>query len=112
MKSDEVVGCEPLGYVGYYSRRTVYDWPGLGSRAVTNYSRTHPAERTMNAMFAHLRPDYLLLRPWEYDAFRNEQKDAAVLYTVVKIFEVDAGPDLWLRDQYDAKYFLLKRGSS
>lgn len=66
MKPGETVGGEPLGYLSYYSGHEVYDWPGLANRAVVQYSREHPHARTMNDMLEHFRPDYLVLRPYEY----------------------------------------------
>lgn len=66
MRPDETVGCEPLGYVGYYSRRIVYDWPGLCNRRVTCYLRDAPGRQTLYDMLEHFRPDYILLRGQEY----------------------------------------------
>jgi len=67
MADDETVGCEALGYLAYCTRRTVYDWPGLGSRRVVEFSRNHPDKRTLPDMLDHFRPDYILLHPFEYD---------------------------------------------
>ena len=69
MKQDESVGCEPLGYIAYYSGRTVYDWPGLASRKVVEYSKTHPAGRSLDQMLDYFRPDFLVLRYCEYANF-------------------------------------------
>lgn len=71
MKDNETVGCEPLGYVSYYTRKTVYDWPGLASRKVVEFSKTHPDKRTLLDMLDALRPDYILLRPFERDQARE-----------------------------------------
>ncbi len=69
MDKDETVASESLGYVGYYSRRIVYDWPGLCSRRVVAYNKTHPpSERTMLKMMASLQPTFLVLRYSEYSA--------------------------------------------
>ena len=65
MGPDDVVGCEPLGTVAYYSRKQVWDWPGLASPNVVEYSRTHPKERTLENMLRTLQPHYLLLRDIE-----------------------------------------------
>jgi len=71
MAPDEAVGGESLGYTGYYSRGNVYDWPGLSSRKVVEWSRSVPqTERSMENMLKSLRPEYLLLR------------DVEVLYTM------------------------------
>ena len=61
------IGCEPLGYTGYYSRRPVYDWPGLASRRVVAFQREHPDRRTMHDMLIHFAPAAIVLRPHEYN---------------------------------------------
>jgi len=62
MANDDTLGCECLGYFGYYSRRTVYDWPGLANREVVAYSRTHPNGHNLNDMLRYFKPDFLALR--------------------------------------------------
>jgi len=93
MEKNETVGTEPLGYLSYYSRRIVYDWPGLCSRKVVEYSRSHPREeRTLLDMLAALRPDFLVLRLYEYDT----AQDAPWLdedYRVIASFEAPQGKD-------------------
>ncbi len=74
MEKNETVGTEPLGYLSYYSRRIVHDWPGLCSRKVVEYSKSHPREeRTLLKMLGALRPDFLVLRYYEYDLAQNER---------------------------------------
>lgn len=63
---NEEVGAEPLGYLAYYSRRPVLDYPGLCSRKVVRYLREHPHERALIPMLEHLRPAFLVLRSYEY----------------------------------------------
>jgi hypothetical protein len=63
---NDTIGSESLGYIGYYSRRTVYDYPGLCSRKVVNFLREHPSERGLISMMNYLRPTFLVLRPLEY----------------------------------------------
>ena len=110
MKPEETLSCEPLGYVGYYSRKTIYDWPGLGSKKVTTFLRTHPHERTMYAMLAHFRPNYLLLRPWEYEGLKKEEGNwVSNEYQIVRTFGPVADVPAWIQWHYDAKYILLKR---
>jgi hypothetical protein len=71
---------EPLGYVGYYSRRTYYDYPGLCSRRVVQWLREHKYPRISKPLqlYAYLRPDYLVLRRHEYENF-VKQTDGAFL---------------------------------
>lgn len=74
------IGCEPLGYIGYYSRRTDYDYPGLCSRKVVRWLREHEYPRAEKPMqvWDYLRPDYLVLRKVEYEDF-VAQPDGAFL---------------------------------
>ena len=67
----DTVSAESLGYFGYYSHRTMYDYPGLCSPRVVRYLRTHPIGREPQArhmlgMMQALHPTYLILRPVEY----------------------------------------------
>jgi len=113
MGQDESIGCEPLGYVGYYSQRTVYDWPGLANRKVVQYSREHPEGRTMNDMFEHFRPDYLVLRFYEYNYLKGHkggwiEKD----YEVVKHFQTDPNEIkgiLLIAANQDKDYLVLRK---
>lgn len=90
MDKDQTVGCEPLGYVAYYSRRTVYDWPGLASRKVVEYSRTHPQGRTLMGMLEFLKPDFVALRYSEYrDSYEQTWIDAD--YRIIASFEAPRG---------------------
>lgn len=112
MKPDETFACEPVGYIGYYSRRTSYDWPGLTSRKVTDYLRNHPEGRSMYAVCEHFRPDYLVLRPSECEAFRNDKRgdwlDEA--YRIDHKFLAARGtaPD-WICDNFDAVFWVFKK---
>jgi hypothetical protein len=65
---------EPLGYVGYYSQRTFYDYPGLCSRKVVGWLKNHKYPRKFKTLqvFAFLQPDYLVLRRSEYERFVQE----------------------------------------
>ncbi len=67
----DTVSAESLGYFGYYSHRTMYDYPGLCSPRVVRYLRAHPLgnepqARHMLGMMQALHPTYLILRPVEY----------------------------------------------
>jgi hypothetical protein len=79
-------GGEPLGYIGYYSRRAYYDYPGLASRRVVDFLRAAP-QRGLTPMLEHFAPDYIVLRDPEVAPFgpwlaRN--------YRIEKRFEVPA----------------------
>jgi len=75
---ETTIGGEPLGYMGYYSRRTFYDYPGLCSRKVTTWLKEHkyPRIRKMLEVFDYVRPDYLVLRRMEYNANLQNPKGA------------------------------------
>lgn len=61
---DTTIAGEPLGFIGYYSKRTYYDFPGLASRRVVDHlRRTH--SRDFFYLLRELQPDYLALRPSE-----------------------------------------------
>ncbi len=87
---------EPLGYIGFYSGLKMLDYPGLSSSEVIDARRKilalHP-ERTDRAGWAdlifRLRPDWLVLRPFEADKIR--QRDSRLLgdyYRKEKTFDV------------------------
>ncbi len=89
---ETTIACEPLGYVGYYSRRTVYDFPGLCSRKVVNWLKAHKYPRGMKMMqvFAYVQADYIVLRRGEYEDFL-EQPDGAFVkndYRIEREFAV------------------------
>lgn len=83
---------EPLGYIGYYSRRTYYDYPGLCSRKVVNWLKDHEYPRVSKkfAVFAYLRPDYLVLRKPEYQTLLEQQDGRRLMadYHLEKEFTV------------------------
>jgi hypothetical protein len=89
----DTIASESLGYVGYYSRRVIYDYPGLCSRTVIHYLRTHPEHRDKLDMMHALRPTYIVLRPKE--RFGDNGKDLAPWlpreYDLARVFK--ANPD-------------------
>ena len=74
LEPDAWIGCEPLGYIGYYSRRPIYDWPGLANRKVVEFQREHPDQRSMHAMQVHFAPEAIVLRPNEYSRWPEEAR--------------------------------------
>lgn len=113
MQPNETVACECLGYVAYYSRRTVYDWPGLASRKVVAFSKTHPEIRSLLGMIANLTPDYLVLRRNEYLGAKDTCCPWLVTkYKIVASFEApyETARNIFLIDQnIDLAFFVLKR---
>lgn len=88
----ESVTSESAGYVGYYGRRLLYDYPGLTSkRVVAIFERLGPRRNNMLELIAAAHPDWIVLRSFELDAFRSVMPDEAAAYVEVKRFT--APPD-------------------
>ncbi|MBI2422062.1 MAG: hypothetical protein HYV27_04460 [Candidatus Hydrogenedentes bacterium] len=112
MKADEAVGCEPLGYMAYYSRGNVYDWPGLASRTVVAWSKAHPEERCLEGMLKGLQPEYLFLRDMELLFWFKDPQWFKDRYHVVKVFGVDPAvrPTIrWIDRNIDTRFRILKK---
>lgn len=113
MKPDEAVGCEPLGYMSYYSRGNVYDWPGLASRTVVAWSEAQPPERrSLENMIKDLRPEYLFLRDIEVLYFFKSNDWLREGYHVEKVFQVDpaVAPRIpWLDRNMDTVFRIYKK---
>lgn len=91
MKDNEAVGCECLGYIGYYSGKNVYDWPGLNSRAVVAWSRANEDRRSLENMLRDLRPEYLFLRDIEFCHFFTDNAWIRADYHPVRVFRAREG---------------------
>ncbi|PCJ66135.1 MAG: hypothetical protein COA73_01415 [Candidatus Hydrogenedentota bacterium] len=113
MGPEESVALEPLGYVGYYSRKTVWDWPGLCSRAVVEYSESaDPAERNMESMMRALQPEYLVLRASGNFAWEIKGDWLDKEYVRIRKFRAPPANMVkipWIEANLDTAYFLLKR---
>jgi hypothetical protein len=85
---------ESAGYVGFYSGVRLYDYPGLTSRvSVRVLKALPPDERDVPHLIAALKPDWVLLRPWEQHALEAEFPDVAAEYQVEKVFELPGVPE-------------------
>ncbi len=113
IKPDEAVGCEPLGYMGYYSRGNIYDWPGLASRTVVAWSEKQPPERrSLENMCKDLQPEYLFLRDMEVLYHFKSNDWIKVNYHVVKVFQVDpenAKKIPWIDRNVDTVFRIYKK---
>ena len=112
MADDEAVGCEPLGYMAYYSRKVVWDWPGLCSPTVVEYSRNHPDGRALEDMLRTLRPDYLFLRDVEVLRFFDDPAFIYAHYHPVALFRTD--PEVvneirWVRRNMDTVFRIYRK---
>lgn len=115
IKPDEAVGCEPLGYMGYYSGANIYDWPGLASRTVVAWSEEQPPERrSLENMCKDLQPEYLFLRDMEVLYHFKSNDWIKENYHVVKVFQVDpekADKIPWLDRNVDTVFRIYKKNS-
>jgi hypothetical protein len=106
---------EPLGYIGFLARnKTVYDWPGLGSKIVVKAATEKaPNNFVVWGMIGVLRPNYVVLRPRELEYFRSGFPEVAALYTPVS--HIQATPGLKLCEMgycymiVDGDFTILKR---
>lgn len=87
----QTIGSESLGYLAYYSRRAVYDYPGLASRRVAAFVRAHPGAGLFGMLEA-FRPDYLVLRRAEYEDHIGQHPRGwmAGEYQVLRRFRVES----------------------
>lgn len=112
MKPGEAVGCEPLGYMSYYSRGNVYDWPGLASRTVVAWSKEHPNERSLEGMLKGLQPEWLFLRDMEVLYWFKDPQWFKDRYHVEAVFQVDperAKEIRWLDRNIDTMFRIYKK---
>jgi hypothetical protein len=114
-RPDQTVGCEPLGYIGYYSRRVVFAYPGMCNRQVVRFVRDHPRQRNLIDMLDYFRPDYIALRPREYMvALRRGNSWLFSDYQMAADFKVsdeNKSKLLFPKDNLDTEFYVLKRNS-
>jgi hypothetical protein len=110
---DETVFLEPLGYIGYFSKMHMLDWPGLVTPQMVATRKKIPGG--MLSMIPELKPDWVVLRPGEYAGLGTLREDFDKNYVPEQVF--DARPRL---DQYkfipgkryvyvDATFFIFRR---
>ncbi len=113
MEPDDVVATEALGYIAYYSRRPVYDWPGLASSEVVAWSKHQaPEGRTLENMCRALKPEFLFLRDLEV-LYNFESSDwLEEEYHAVARFEIDPavrGKIPWVERNIDQRFRIYQR---
>jgi len=112
MSEDEAVGCEPLGYMSYYSRGNVYDWPGLASRTVVAWSEEHPESQSLEGMLKGLQPEWLFLRDHEFLNLFEDPGWFREHYHPVAHFGIDheAAKNVpWIDRNMDTSFRILKK---
>ena len=81
-KSDTVF-LEPLGYIGFYSKLKMLDYPGLASREVVD-ARMRLRSNNWDKLVTALKPSWVIRRPSD----PITEKFLSVEYTRVKTFDV------------------------
>lgn len=82
---NETVYIECLGYVGYFSEREMFDYPGLASPEVVRMIKHE--NLNFQSIIPQLKPDWIVMRPSEYLPLINNA-DFKRHYEAVKIFDV------------------------
>jgi len=116
MQDTDKVALEPLGYVAYYSRRDVYDTPGLANRKVVDFYKSVPRDqRNLYQIVFHFKPEFVLLRPgnltMEYGYFLD-QPWFKTFYESDKEFKADSDQleKMWRSSaSYDTKFVVFKK---
>jgi hypothetical protein len=106
--TDAKIMLEPIGYIGFFSNRYVYDLAGLVSPSLVDLRRQYPTDWYSRAIFA-LSPDYLILRTYEVDRnvcyigrdtlFKSPEERTRFFHSYQKIGEFSGAPLHGLEDQ-------------
>ncbi|MBA3376477.1 MAG: hypothetical protein H0U00_11830 [Actinobacteria bacterium] len=94
----QTVTSESAGYLGYYGRVKLFDYPGLTSKqAVAIMKRLGWRRNSMMELVNAARPEFVVWRPNELAAFQQMFPDAALKYREVARFSVDpnASQTVW-----------------
>jgi hypothetical protein len=85
----ERVTSESAGYVGFYGRVLLWDYPGLTSKQTLAVMEELGTERnSMSELISAARPEWVVLRPHEYDALREHYPEIASKYIPARRFFV------------------------
>jgi hypothetical protein len=94
VRPGQSVVSESAGYIGFYSNVKLYDYPGLTSpTSVHALQKLPPDRRDVADLVDALKPDWLVLRPWELDSLRQKFPATASEYTVDRVFELAGVPE-------------------
>ena len=110
----ESVTSESAGYIGYYGRVKLYDYPGLTSPTVLEALDDRPDRRTLEGVVELVRPDWVVLRPFELDTLRATVPETAAGYTEVRRFGVEEADTRLVRwkveyGNIDRQFVVLRR---
>jgi len=107
------VTAEAAGYIGYFSRATLYDYPGLTSKtALSAILKLPRADRTLTALIAALQPPWIVLRPPELEELQASYPDIGQRYAVVESLgewnpSIEVGE--YRKYTVDSAYLILRR---
>jgi hypothetical protein len=99
-KPGDIVFLECLGYIGYYSKHKMLDFPGLSAPEVVNARRS--GHHSFAKIIAALNPNWIVLRPSEEARVFGELPALRQSYRLVRTFDV--------KDDIDALSFLPGHG--
>ena len=109
----DTMGSESAGYVAYDTNATLYDYPGLTSPAVVDaLEDPAPHQIGIYGVAQLLHPDWLILRPDEYEHMTEADPETASLYEPARTFKVPGEPlSQWGLDVYniDREFVVLHR---
>jgi len=109
----DTVFLEPIGYIGYFSQLKILDFPGLVAPEVSRIVRSGPGGYAR--IIATLKPDWLVLRPYEIGQQNLEAGGVLAAYTGASVWtqgdELNALPFVpgraWL--EFDAEFVVYHR---
>jgi hypothetical protein len=102
----DTVAVECLGYVGYYSRLPIHDYPGLSSPRATAALKKAGVDRFLWPIVDELKPRWIVLRrselvvPPEYEIVRHVRAAEGYERLLARHFPVQTS---------DGEFFILKR---
>jgi hypothetical protein len=107
------VTSESAGYISWYGRVKLYDYPGLTSPTAYDALKSLGRNRNnMTELIAAVHPDWIVFRPYEYEAFQGLVPKVAAQYRVVQEFKAPPVALLRWGTQYiniDTDFLVLHR---
>ncbi len=112
----QVVTSESAGYIGFYGRALLYDYPGLTSkRALAIFERLGWRHDTLPDLVNAARPAFAVFRPLELDSFVQRFPRAAAYYVLAARFAVQQSSwtfaGVTAEDRDDNVIYIFRRGS-
>jgi hypothetical protein len=105
VRPGETVFCECIGYIGFYSRATILDYPGLTSRRTAELRRAQKLD--FFGTLAALQTDWLVLR--RIEAAKAEERGLLQDYRHVRDFDLPAGRFPELEPLADAHFRIYRK---